>query len=239
MHTFYIPPKQISDREVKILGLEHHHLRNVLRLEPGEIIRIIDGNGNVLTAKIFKINNESTDSQVVSQESFKRKTPSLTLFQALPKNDKMELIIQKTIELGVSQIVPLFTERSLQKPSENRCDRWRRIAISATKQCRSAWLPELCNVLKYEECLNTLNTFSLSLILWENEKQQNIRTFLRQSANVDSIALIVGPEGGFDRKEINAAIEKGCIPVSIGSNLLRTETAAIAIIAITAYEFQI
>lgn len=239
MHTCYVLSTQVNGEIATIIGSEHHHLRNVLRVQISDTIRIVDGKGNIFIAKVDRINTESTDAQIISREFQERKTPTLTLFQGIPKNDKMTLILQKTTELGVTQIIPMSTERSLQKPNVNRSKRWHRIIISATKQCKRAWLPELSEVQEFENCLNTLQTCAMSLIFWENEKQQHIKTSLRETPKVESIALFVGPEGGFTDKEVNAAIENGCTPVTIGSNTLRTETAAIAGITIAAYEYQL
>jgi len=238
MYTFYVPSIRINKNIATITGSEQHHLRNVLRLEHGDTIRIIDGKGSVCFGKIREINAESTDTKILNYEFHGNNTPSLTLFQALPKNDKMELILQKTTELGVTRIVPMSTERSLQNPSENRCERWHRIVLSATKQCKRAWLPELDEVQEFDESLNMMQKYALSLIFWENEKQ-HIKTVLKEKTKVESIAFLVGPEGGFTDMEVNAAIEKGCIPVTIGSNILRTETAAIAGITAAAYEYQL
>ena len=239
MHSFYIPKTQFNEDFVTITDAEHHHLRNVTRMKVGDTVRLIDGEGSVWTAEICDIGAESTDAKILNHEFFTRLTPSLTLFQGVPKHDKMELIVQKTTELGVSQIVPILTERTLQRPSVHRCERWQRIILSATKQCGRVWLPEFCDILNFEDCLNIVDAFEMSLIFWEHEKQQHIKTVLRETPTVQSIALIVGPEGGFTDKEINAAIEKGCTPVRIGSHILRTETAAITGIAIATYEYEL
>ncbi len=239
MHSFYVPKTHFTEDIAKITELENHHLRNVLRMGLGDTIRIIDGEGSAYTAEICTVETEWTDAKIHDHTFFPRKTPSLTLFQSIPKHDKMELILQKTTELGVSQIVPILTERSLQKPSVKRCRRWQRIIVSGTKQCGRVWLPKLCDILCFEECLNKLENNGLNLIFWENEKQKHIKTVLKGSPKIDSIALIVGPEGGFSDIEVNAAIQSGCTPVSIGSNILRTETAAIAGIAVTTYEYEL
>lgn len=239
MHSFYVPKTQFNGDLTTISNSEHHHLRNVLRLQVGDTIRIIDGEGSVCIAEIRNINAESTKARILNHEYFTKTTPSITLFQGIPKNDKMELILQKTTELGVSSIVPILTERSLQKPSENRCERWHRIILSATKQCGRVWQPEISNPIIFEKCLNALHAYTLRLILWEKEKQQHIKSVLKENPKIDSIALVVGPEGGFTEKEIDAAIDKGCPPVTIGTNILRTETAAITGIAIAAYEYEL
>ena len=240
MHTFYVQPTQIDANTAVITGSEYHHLRNVLRIPSGEIIRIIDGQGNVYTAEILdtSTNRSSSEARICTHEFYAKPSPTLTLFQGLPKNDKMELILQKTTELGVTQIVPLHSERTLQKPSQHRYKRWHRIVISATKQCKRAWLPELSEAQQFEASLAQLERFSLRLLLSPHAAGQHIKRVLRETPDTNAIALFVGPEGGFSDQEITIAIERGCIPVTLGANILRTETAAIAAVAITAYEYQ-
>ena len=239
MHSFYVPKTQCNEDFITITNSEHHHLRNVLRLVNGETIRIIDGEGSVYIAEICDIKTDSTVVRILNHKHHPKTTPAIILFQGIPKHDKMEWILQKTTELGVSHIVPILTERSLQKPSENRYERWHRIILSATKQCGRVWKPKLCNMLNFQECLNAIHTYSLGLILWEHEEQHHIKSILRKFPKVDSIAIVVGPEGGFTEREVDVAINYGCIPVRIGTNILRTETAAITGIAIAAYEFEI
>ncbi len=245
MQTFYVSPSQISKNVATITGSEHHHLRNVLRTRPGEVIRIIDGKGNVYTAQMLETHDARSASEVriLSHEFHASVPPKLTLFQGLPKNDKMELILQKTTELGVTQIVPLHSEYALQKPSQNRYARWHRVLISATKQSERAWLPELCNAQAFDTSLAQLDTFSRCLFFSPQRDQKSqtrhIQTVLRETPCPTSIALFVGPEGGFSDQEITRAIESGCTLVTLGRNILRTETAAIVAVAIAAYEYQL
>ena len=238
MHTFYIPPKEISGDLTKIDGSEHHHLRNVLRLNSGDNVRIIDGIGNILIAEVSNICNDSTIINIIDHQFQLRKKPEITLFQGIPKNDKMELILQKTTELGLSKVVPMMTERTLQEANENRIERWKKIVISATKQCQTSWLPILSEVHDYEECLKQLHFYDFKIILWENEELNHIKTILQQTKDIGSIAVLVGPEGGFEEEEVKFAVDYGCKPVSLGSNILRSETAAIAITAIINYVYQ-
>ena len=245
MHTFYVPPPQIHTDTATITGSEQHHLRNVLRLTSGATIRIIDGQGNVYTAEVLDTgtNREPSEAQVLTREFHPKVSPSLTLFQGLPKNDKMELILQKTTEIGVTQIVPIYAEHALQRPSQNRYERWHRVVISATKQCKRTWLPELSDPQTFEASLTQLDKFSLRLILnphlTQESQAQHIKTVLREVSQPTSIALFVGPEGGFSDREGTAAIQSGCVPVTLGMNILRTETAAIVVAAVTAYEYQL
>ncbi len=239
MHTFYVPPSQIDAEIAIITGSEQHHLRNVLRITSGETIRIIDGQGNVYTAETLDTptNRSASMARIQTHEFQAPLSPTLALFQGLPKNDKMELILQKTTELGVTQIVPLHSEHALQKPSQNRYERWHRVLISATKQCKRAWLPELSEAQQFEASLAQLEKFSRCLLLSPHTEGQHIKTVLRKTPNPNAIALFVGPEGGFSNQEIAAAIQSGCVPVTLGRNILRTETAAITAVAVTTYEF--
>ena len=239
MHTFYVPRTQFNGDITTIVGTEHHHLRNVLRLGIGETITIIDGEGCIYSASIIKINSELTDAKVEQQEYQEKIYPSITLFQALPKHDKMEWILQKTTELGVNQIVPIITERSLQKPSKNRFERWQRIILSATKQCGRAWIPKINEIQTLQDCLNTIRTYECTLLFWEKEADKHIQSVLRRKTELKSIALIVGSEGGFTGNEVKEQIDKGCIPVKVGSSILRTETAAIAGVAMINYEYKL
>ena len=245
MQTFYVSPSQISKNVATITGSEHHHLRNVLRTRPGEVVRIIDGKGNVYTAQILETHEAriSSEARILSHEFHASVPPKLTLFQGLPKNDKMELILQKTTELGVTQIVPLHSEYALQKPSQNRYARWHRVLIAATKQSERAWLPELCNAQAFDTALAQLDTFSRGLFFSPHRDQKSqvrhIQTVLRETPCPASIALFVGPEGGFSDREVTRAIESGCKLVTLGRNILRTETAAIVAVAIAAYEYQL
>lgn len=245
MPTFYVSPPQICDSIATITGSEHHHLRNVLRTKPGETVRIIDGKGNVYTAQILEAHDKqlSCEARILTHEFHPLISPKLTLFQGLPKNDKMELILRKTTELGVTQIIPLHSEYALQKPSQNRYERWHRVLISATKQSERAWLPELCSPQAFETSLGQLDKFSVCLFLSPHRDHdldiQHIKKVLREVARPDAIALFVGPEGGFSDQEVSSAIKSGCIPVTLGKNILRTETAAIVAVAVAAYEFQL
>ena len=246
MHTFYVPPSQIRIDIATITDSEHHHLHNVLRITPGETVQIIDGQGNVYTAEVRNIStkNASSETRILSHEFHASVLPLMTLFQGLPKNDKMEMILQKTTEIGVTQIVPLRTEHALQKPSQNRYERWHRVVIAATKQCKRAWLPELCEPQTFETSLAQPEKFSRCLILNPQTEQellptQHIKAVLRETPQATAIAFFVGPEGGFSNQEVATAVENGCIPVTLGTNILRTETAAIVAVAVAAYEYQL
>ena len=245
MHTFYVSPSQISNNTAAITGSEHHHLRNVLRTKSGETVRIMDGEGNVYTAQILETHDTriSSTARILNHEFHASVSPKLTLFQGLPKSDKMELILQKTTELGIAQIVPLHSEYALQKPSQNRYARWHRVLISATKQSERAWLPELCNVQKFDTALAQLDRFSRCVLLSPHRDKeshvQHIQRVLREEPRPDSVALFVGPEGGFSDQEVSSAIESGCTLATLGRNILRTETAAIVAVAVAAYEYQL
>lgn len=244
MHTFYVPSPDIRDDIMRLAGSEQHHLRNVLRLKPGEVLRIMDGKGNVYRARLLETGGDRRSSavRVLNHEYRPPVSPTLTLFQGLPKNDKMEMILQKTAELGVAEIVPMLSAYALQNPGQNRYKRWERILIAAMKQSARTWLPELREAQTFESSLAGSSGCPLRLFLTPEGGQgfpiQPLKSVLRDAPRPAAISLFVGPEGGFSDSEAACAVESGCTLVTLGSNILRAETAAIVAVAIAAYEFE-
>ena len=154
----------------------------------------------------------------------------------------MGLVMQKTAEIGVDQIVPMVTDRSIinLKPSTHiqKNTRWQRIANEATKQCRRLRFPKILQIQSFTECLLSVGGFDEAIILYENEKVRSIQSVLRGFGSLDSVAVLVGPEGGFPNQENEAALAENCVPVSLGTNILRTETAAIVAAALVVYELR-
>ncbi len=244
MHTFYVPASQINDTTLRITGPEHHHLRNVVRAQPGETVRIIDGAGNVYITCLLERGDAQASSTtgILHHEYRAADTPRVTLFQGLPKNDKMALILQKTTELGVTEIVPMRSAYALQRPSQNRLERWERVLIAATKQSERAWLPLLQRPQTFSDALTEGRKFSLCLFLHPPRDAETtgepLRNILRTAPRPDAVALFVGPEGGFADAEVTSAVASGCRLATFGGSILRTETAAIAAVAAVVYEFR-
>jgi 16S rRNA (uracil1498-N3)-methyltransferase len=154
----------------------------------------------------------------------------------------MDLVMQKATEIGVDQIVPMETDRSIinLKPSTRlqKHTRWQRIANEATKQCRRSRFPEVLQPQSFTECLLSIRDFDRAIILYTNEKMRTIQSVLRGFGSLDSVAVLVGPEGGFTNQENETALAENCIPVTLGSNILRTETAAIVAVTLIIYELR-
>jgi len=241
MARFYVPNPQIEDDILIIRGRETRHIRRVLRLKEGDEILIFDGSGKEYRGIII---NESsfTVSIKVKEEFFsKRESPlEITLAQSLLKCEKMDFIIQKATELGVKEIVPFFSSRSIpileKSRGLKRYHRWERIAIEASKQCGRGFVPKVSPIKDYSDVLLLPSNESLRLILWEKEGK-GLKDVFRSLRNVQRVFFMVGPEGGFDEKEIEDAVASGFTPVNLGERILRAETASLSVLSILQYEW--
>ena len=166
----------------------------------------------------------------------------MTIAQGLPKNPKMELIIQKATELGASKIIPVATERSIVKISKEKAagkiDRWQKIAKEAAEQSGRSNIPLIDGITDFDDILNSRDEYDKCVMLWELEKEITLKSFLKRNQKIKSLLVMIGPEGGFSRKETERAKEKGFITVSIGNRILRTETASLAVLSMIDYEFE-
>jgi 16S rRNA (uracil1498-N3)-methyltransferase len=240
VNRFYVSPTQITKDTIRIGESERHYLLNVLRLKGGECVQVFDGEGNSYIATLCDTRVPSLHASILRHQFHPPTPPYITIFQGLPKFDKMDLIVQKTTEVGVDQIVPMICQRSIPKRTEmaqkNRQMRWQKIANEAAKQCERTRFAKVLDAQPMDECLALASTFDLSILLWENETQQGFKEVLRTHPGVESIGLFVGPEGGFSDEEVERAVQSGCIPATLGRNILRTETAAIVSVAVVMYE---
>lgn len=242
MHRFMVDPENISGRTVRIEGSDLKHLNQVLRLKKGDIIKVFDGKGTEYTARLAEVGKDKAFAVIEeTHEASTEPRVRLTLYQGLPKMDKMELIIQKAVELGVYRIVPVITQRTVVQPdgqsAEKRLARWNRIAVEAAKQCGRAYVPEISKPLAMREVLEDFGGYDLSIALYENEKK-GLKELLKcyNINDVGKMALFVGPEGGFAPDEADAMHRAGIRTAGLGGRILRTETAAISGISIIMYE---
>ena len=242
MHRFYVPPTDISSDTIRIRNPERHHLLNVLRLKPSDDVQIFDGEGTSYIARLRDTESFPAIASIQDRQFHPPIPPHITLFQAIPKSDKMDLIVQKTTEIGVDEIVPMTCQRSIPRrggdAQQKQQDRWERIAIEASKQCGRPRFPKLLPQRTIGECLKQGKNCELTLLLWENEVEREIKSVLRNHRHIKSIGLFIGPEGGFSDAEVENAIDSGCLPTTCGGNTLRTETAAIVAVAFTVYELR-
>lgn len=243
-HRFFVPQHQISRSTITIIGSDAHQLRNVLRLPAGSEIAVMDGTGRVYTAKITAIEKDKVLCEQISSISPKSLPKiEVTLLQSIPRESKMDLIIQKSTELGVSRIIPAISERTIIKlgdeKKEKRLLRWERIAKEAAEQSVRELIPKIDEVRNFGEAIKEAGDHDISLIPWEMEEETTIKDILKKNKKARTILIAIGPEGGFSKEEIDIAKKAGLKPVSLGKRILRTETAGIAVLAMINYEFEI
>ncbi|RJQ31232.1 MAG: 16S rRNA (uracil(1498)-N(3))-methyltransferase [Peptococcaceae bacterium] len=242
MPRFFVSPAQIKDKSVIVTGPDVLHITRVLRLRAGDLITILDGRGGIYEAVIERATGQEVycaiKSKLVSDDA-----PALrvTVVQGLPKGDKMDLIIQKGTELGVSRIVTLRCERSVINlggiRSARRVARWRRIAQEAAKQSCRLDIPEVLEPAGWPEVLDSLPAGSMALMLWEEEQVVTLQTVLREEPAPGEVYVFIGPEGGFTPDEVERARLRGIRTVSLGRRILRTETAGMAALAMILYQW--
>jgi len=240
MSRFYVPAPRIEKGMLRVEGNEVKHIRRVLRLKAGDGIIVFDSLGKEYEGTIVE---EAPSSVVIKIQNIflsKRDSPlEITLAQSLLKGEKMDYLIQKATELGVKEIIPFFSSRSvplLEKSGKlKRYHRWGRIAIEASKQCGRGVVPKIEPLQDYSEILHMTYPDSLRLILWEREGGK-LKEVLERSKEKTRIFFIVGPEGGFSLDEVEEAKRAGFIPVTLGKRILRAETASLCLLSILQYE---
>lgn len=237
MHHFFVGPEQIADGAVQIVGPDVNHMKNVLRMRPGEEF-LVSGGGNDLLCAVESLDAESVGARILGEQPSRELPAGIWLFQGLPKSDKMELIIQKAVELGAAGIIPVATKNAVvkldAKKEESRLRRWQAIAESAAKQSKRSLVPEIGRVLSFKEAVAHVENegFDLRLIPYENERGMSAtREVFERADKAKKIAVFIGPEGGFDESEVAAAKAADILPVSLGSRILRTETAGLAVLS--------
>lgn len=241
MHHFFVKDHQVQDNKIVITGEDSNHLRKVLRIKEGEQILVNDEQGFEYTCEISGITEDEVLTTVLWKEAADRELPvEITLFQGLPKGDKMELIIQKAVELGAARIVPVATKRAVVKLDEKKAEkkqaRWQAIAESAAKQSKRAIIPEVESVLTMKQAVQMAKGLDEILIPYElAEGMEYTRNTLEKIKDVKSVGIFIGPEGGFEESEVALAKESGAKPITLGKRILRTETAGLYLLSVLGY----
>lgn len=242
MYQFFVEPSQINGNRIVITGSDVNHIRNVLRMKIGEEIAVSNG----IDGKEYRcgIEGYSEDSVLCTLRFIKEdgiELPSkVYLFQGLPKADKMELIVQKAVELGAYEIIPVAAKRCVVKLDEKKAagkvNRWQGIAEAAAKQSKRAVVPQVHPVMTMKAALEYAGKMDVRLIPYElAEDMEHTRNMLQQIRPGQSVAIFIGPEGGFEESEIQAALDAGIEPVTLGRRILRTETAGFTVLAWLGY----
>ena len=241
MPRFYVSEPRIENGMLRIEGDEVRHIRRVLRLKVGDEIVVFNGLTKEYEGKI--VEEDPSSVMIMIQNILSSKKESLleiTLAQSLLKGEKMDYLIQKATELGVKEIIPFFSSRSvplLEKPRRlRRHHRWEKIAIEASKQCGRGVISKIEPLQNYSEMLQNISPDFLRLILWE-KKGARLKEVLEGSKEKTKIFFIVGPEGGLSQEEVGLAKQKGFIPVTLGKRILRSETASLCLLSILQYEW--
>lgn len=235
MPKFFTKTDYIRDNELKIVGEDVSHISRVLRMSEGDSIIVCDGEGNDYDAIITSVSKTEVVAEIKGKYVCDAEPcVDVILYQALPKQGKMEYIIQKNTELGVKRIVPVYTKRCVVKPSD-KTERWSKVAESAAKQCGRGIIPDVLPTISFDEALKQMKEYDLALMPYECEEEVSLKSVLK-SAKYRTVSIFIGPEGGFDLKEIEAARNSGIRTVTLGKRILRTETAASAVLPIIMYE---
>ncbi|MDE5966355.1 MAG: 16S rRNA (uracil(1498)-N(3))-methyltransferase [Lachnospiraceae bacterium] len=244
MHHFFVDPSAVGGSELCITGADVNHIKNVLRLQAGEHITVSDTTGKEYTCAISRLTDAAVFAKIEDmQAEASELSAELYLFQGYPKGDKLEMIIQKTVELGVSKIIPVMTRRSIvrldEKKAAKKQARYQAICEAAAKQSKRGVIPEVLPVMDFGEALKLAATLDKILIPYEDEKGLiNSKKVINEAISHKKIGIFIGPEGGFDAAEVEAVTALGAHPVTLGHRILRTETAGLAIMAVIMFELE-
>ena len=244
MHHFFVDPAQVMGDFIRITGPDVNHMKNALRMKQGEEVLVSDGTGTDYHCCLSSLNSDCVEARIVSADRDGRELPSrIWLFQGLPKSDKMELIIQKAVELGAAGIVPVSTKNAVvkldAKKAQKKVTRWQQISESAAKQSKRMLIPEVKNVMSWKEALAFAKGLDVVLIPYElAQGMKETREILSAIQPGQSVGIFIGPEGGFEEEEVRDAMEAGGKPVTLGKRILRTETAGMTMLSILMYTLE-
>ncbi len=238
MYRFFVDEDNHSQDEIYIQGDDVNHIRHVLRMDIGDRIMVSTGRGVDYECEIAEYMDQSIRLKIEKETPAITELPvAITLFQALPKKDKMEYVIQKAVELGATSIVPVQTRRCVvkldEKKAEKKIARWQAIAKAAAKQSGRGIIPKIYPVHTMDQALDMATDYECNIIPYEMyDDMSSTMEIVRQAVDKRSIGIFIGPEGGFERSEVEVAISKGVNPISLGRRILRTETAGLAILSV-------
>ena len=244
MNQFFVEESQIQGSEIVIEGTDVNHIKNVLRMKPGEEIMVSNGTDKHYICSILTISGEQVVAKIVDIDTNSTELPvKLYLFQGLPKADKMELIIQKSVELGVSEIIPVAMKRCVVKldgkKEKSKLTRWQGIAESAAKQSKRMVIPQIGGVMNFKEAVAYAKTLDYNIIPYEFANgMEKSKQIVKEIGQYKSVGIFIGPEGGFDEAEIAYAKENNMQIISLGKRILRTETAGLTALSIIMFELE-
>lgn len=249
MHRFFVTPDQIdlAQKEIVIRDEDVKHISKVLRLKVGDMVEICDGANREYICKLRSINKSDVLLSIEDSRTSHRESPiKVVLYQGIPKGAKMDLIIQKTTELGISEIIPVEMDRTIvqfsnEKDKEKKVDRWQKIAIEAAKQSKRGIIPTIGYPMSFHEAIKHSGVNQLNIMPYENEEGRGLRSVIQslsaeERSDIKQIGIWIGPEGGFHEEEIVKAVENKIHSITLGPRILRTETAGLTILSLVMYE---
>ena len=246
MPKFFVKSNQIEKDKIIITGEDVNHIKNVLRLKIDDNIQICNSDtAKNYTCGISKLNDNSIECIIFNEiESNAESNIDINIFQGIPKADKMELIIQKCVELGVNQITPVEMKRCIakieDKAKNKKIERWQKISEVAAKQCGRDKLPKINNVINVKNICNIICKYDIVLLAYENEQINTLKNEIQKLKNIENkeikIGIIIGPEGGIEKEEVDLLKESGAKIITLGERILRTETVAFVLTSIIMYE---
>lgn len=230
MPHFFVNPKNIKNNAFIIENEEFHYLANVRRFCAGDEINIFDGLGNSFFARIDAVNRKNINGTILSSKTFRLPKMKVSLYTAVPKGERFEWLIEKSSEIGICKVVPvLYLRSSVSSISENKIERYKKISLSASSQ---SWRADIMDIEKPQSFFSVAEKLSskqnaLNVLSWECEEKQSISGVLKDKTDIGDINIFIGPEGGFDKKEIEIALKNKFYTVTLSTNILRIETAAV------------
>lgn len=239
MPRFFIPKEQICEDTATVVGDDLFHMGHTLRMKVGEEVTLCDEEGIEYDCVIREMDKEKALLTIRGRcQSANEPTLEACLFQCVPKGDKMETIVQKAVELGVSRIVPVLSRNCVvkldAKNGAKKAERWNKIALSAAKQCGRGKVPVVENPISYEAALEEMAHYTTRVLFYEHARDGSLRDILKKEDR--QLAFLIGSEGGLTPQEVEQAAERGVKIATLGKRILRTETASGAVLAVAMYE---
>ena len=244
MQHFFVSPQQVKEEKIYVEGSDVNHIKNVLRMKLGEKLTVNDGEGWQYLCEVESYEADMAVLHIVEKSKAETELSSrIYLFQGLPKQDKMELIVQKAVELGAYQVIPVSTKRAVvkldAKKAGKKVERWQQIAVSAAKQAGRGIVPTVGEVCTYAQALKMAEELDVVLIPYElAEGIEETKKIIAGIRPGQSVGVFIGPEGGYEEEEVKLAMEAGAKPVTLGRRILRTETAGLTTLSLLMFHLE-
>lgn len=244
MQHFFVSPQQVKEEKIYVEGSDVNHIKNVLRMKLGAKLTVNDGEGWQYLCEVESYEADMAVLHIVEKSKAETELASrIYLFQGLPKQDKMELIVQKAVELGAYQVIPVSTKRAVvkldAKKAGKKVERWQQIAVSAAKQAGRGIVPTVGEVCTYAQALKMAEELDVVLIPYElAEGIEETKKIIAGIRPGQSVGVFIGPEGGFEEEEVKLAMEAGAKPVTLGRRILRTETAGLTTLSLLMFHLE-